>query len=85
MSIFGDAKPCFTSKLKPSWEIRLRTLLLRVMNNVFHVIQKSYEINFCLAIINTAIAESFGDEYKLKLNQRRLTSDNVKTLQRNQY
>lgn len=35
VSVFGDVKPYFTSKQKPSWEIRLLTLLLRVMNNVF--------------------------------------------------
>lgn len=55
------------------------------MNNVFHVIQKSYKTNFCLAINNTAIAESFGDEYNIRLNQRWLTSDSVKALQRKQY
>lgn len=53
MSVFGDVKPYFTSKQKPSWEIRLLTLLLRVMNNVFHVLQKS-DVNFCLAT-NTTI------------------------------
>lgn len=71
MSVVGDAKPCFTREAKPSWEIRLRTLLLKVMNDVFYVLQKS-DTTFCLTVINTVINEPFGDEYTtmLKLNQR---------------